>query len=78
VIGNIDSRRQRQLRAWALKDPAAVHTQKSLVKLWKVSQPAVSGAVTALEQDGFVVALARRGVDPTRYALSGVSRLVFG
>ena len=78
VIGNIDSRRQRQLRAWALKDPAAVHTQKSLVKLWKVSQPAVSGAVAALEQDGFVVALARRGADPTRYALSGVSRLVFG
>ncbi|MEK7402394.1 MAG: ATP-binding protein [Gemmatimonadota bacterium] len=78
VVGHIDSRRQRQLRAWALKNPAAVHTQKSLVQLWKVSQPAVSGAVAALEQDGFVVALTRRGADPTRYALSGVSRLVFG
>jgi len=78
IIGNIDSRRQRQLSVWALKDPAAEHTQKSLVKLWKVSQPAVSGAVAALEQDGFVVALTRRGADPTRYALSGVSRLVFG
>lgn len=78
IMGNIDSRRQRQLRAWALKNPAAEQTQKSLVKLWKVTQPAVSGAIAALEQDGFVVALNRRGTEPTRYALSGVTRLVFG
>ena len=78
ALFNIESRRQRQLSAWAIKDPAAEHTQKSLVKLWKVTQPAASGAVSALEQDGFVVALTRRGADPTRYALSGVSRLVFG
>ena len=78
MMGKIDSRRQRQLSAWAVKNPAAEHTQKSLVALWKVSQPAVSGAITALEQDGFVVALNRRGAEPTRYVLSGVSRLVFG
>lgn len=55
-----------------------MQTQKSLVSLWKVSQPAVSGALAALEHEGFVVALNRRGAEPGRYALSGVSRLVFG
>jgi hypothetical protein len=78
IMANIDARRQRQLRAWALKNPATEQTQTSLVALWKVSQPAVSGAIAALEQDGFVVSLNRRGAEPTRYALSGVSRLVFG
>ena len=77
VIAGIDARRQKQLRAWA-KNPTAEHTQKSLVKLWGVSQPAVSGALVALEQDGFVVSLNRRPSEPTRYVLSGVTRLVFG
>ncbi|MGH7637102.1 MAG: AAA family ATPase [Gemmatimonadaceae bacterium] len=77
VVANLDDNRQRQLRVWG-KSPDRVHTQKSLVALWKVSQPAVSGALSALEQAGFVVALSRRGAEPVRYALSGVSRLVFG
>ena len=77
IVANLDEKRQRQLRAWG-KKPGQVHTQKSLVALWKISQPAVSGALAALEHEGFVVTLNRRGADPVRYALSGVSRLVFG
>lgn len=78
VIGHLEPRRQTQLRAWALRNPNAEHTQRSLMSLWKVSQPAVSTAIAALEQGGFVVSLSRRGAEPTRYVLSGVSRLVFG
>ena len=77
VVASLEPRRQKQLRAWATKDLNAEHTQKSLTSLWKVSQPAVSAGLKALEEDGFVSTLPRRGAEATRYALSGVARLVF-
>jgi len=78
IISQLEPRRQRQLRAWAVKGLKTEHTQKSLAALWNISQPAVSVALRTLEQDGLVVSLPRRGSDATRYALSGVSRMVFG
>lgn len=70
--------RVQQLTRWGRTSPELLHTQKSLKALWNVSQPAVSGALSFLTQQGYVVALPRNGADATQYALSGVSRLVFG
>lgn len=78
VVATLEPRRQKQLQLWARKDVDSLQTQRSLKTLWKVSQPAVSSAVKALEGDGFVVALPREGAGPTHYALSGVARIVFG
>lgn len=78
VVAALEPRRQKQLQLWARRDVESLQTQRSLKTLWKVSQPAVSSAVKALEGDGFVVALPREGAEPTRYALSGVARIVFG
>lgn len=70
--------RVQQLTKWGTTDPAALQTQKSLTRLWNVSQAAVSGALSFFVQQGYVVALPRRGPGPTSYVLSGVSRLIFG
>lgn len=70
--------RVQQLARWGTTDPARTHTQKSLRELWSVSQAAVSGALSFLVQQGYVVASPRNRAEPTRYALSGVSRLIFG
>ncbi|HET7464345.1 MAG TPA: AAA family ATPase [Longimicrobium sp.] len=73
-----EQNRVQQLTRWGQTAPDELYTQKSLKVLWNVSQPAVSGALSFLTQQGYVVALPRNGAGPTQYALSGVSRLVFG
>ena len=67
-----------QLEKWGTTTPAASQTQKSLGKLWKLSQGPVSTAINYLVGQGYVVAQPRIGADPTQYVLSGVSRLIFG
>ncbi len=67
-----------QLTAWGRSAPGAAQTQKSLGKLWGVSQGPVSTAVSTLVRQGYVVALPRVSAEPTRYVLSGTSRLIFG
>jgi hypothetical protein len=70
--------RQRQLATWAQKlGPRSTPTQEVLKKTWRVSQPGVSQALKDLAQAGCVVVLPRNGNEPTTYALSGASRLVF-
>lgn len=73
-----EQNRVQQLTRWGTTAPGKVHTQKSLKELWGVSQAAVSGALAFLTQQGYVTASPRAGAEPTRYALSGVSRLIFG
>ena len=72
-----DQHRAKQLTAWGKKAPTAVHTQKSLAQLWKISQGQVSKALAYLVSQGYVVQRARVGKDAAEYALSGVSRLIF-
>ena len=66
-----------QLVAWGKRDATAQHTQKSLGALWKVSQPAVSQALTYLVRQGYVASLPRNGAEPRQYELTGLSRLIF-
>lgn len=75
-----EENRVSQLLAWVKRDSAAQHppTQKSLAKLWKVSQPAVSGAVAFLIGQGYVTQLPRRGAKSRGYLLTGISRLTSG
>ena len=73
-----EKKRVEQLTAWGRTAPAQPQTQEALARLWKVSQGAVSVALAFLTKEGYVVALPRRGADPTRYVLSGTSRLIFG
>jgi DNA-binding transcriptional ArsR family regulator len=71
--------RQRQLARWAESlGPRAAPTQQILRGLWGISQPAVSQALAELGAAGYVVARPRRGLEPTTYALTGPSRLIFG
>ena len=70
--------RVEQLTRWGTHAPASTQTQKSLMKLWGVTQGAVSTAISYLVRQGYVVALPRSGSNPIRYVLSGVSRLIFG
>ena len=67
-----------QLQKWGMTTPDIAHTQKSLGKLWKLSQGPVSTAVNYLVGQGYVIACPRIGAEPTQYVLSGVSRLIFG
>jgi Cdc6-like AAA superfamily ATPase len=78
LTARVEGKRLEQLTTWGTQDPAATQTQKSLKTLWHVSQAAVSGAVTTLTQQGYVVPLPRSGTGPTQYVLSGMSRLIFG
>jgi hypothetical protein len=73
-----EQNRVQQLTRWGTTDPSGTHTQKSLSKLWGVSQAAVSGALSFLIQQGYVAASPRNRAEPTQYTLSGVSRLIFG
>lgn len=66
-----------QLIAWGRSGADATHTQKSLGKLWHVSQPAVSQALAFLIRQGYVMALGRQAGAPTQYVLTGHSRLIF-
>lgn len=72
-----EENRVAQLVVWGRRDPSVQHTQQSLGKLWKVSQPAVSQALTFHIRQGYVASLPRKGVDPRRYLLTGMSRLIF-
>jgi hypothetical protein len=74
----LEDARARQLQAWAEVGPDSVQTQESLGTLWGITQGSVSIAVRNLIGQGYMLALPRRGSDPIRYVLSGVSRLVFG
>ena len=67
-----------QLTAWGTTAPASFQTQKSLAKLWKLSQGPVSIALGYFVRQGYVIALPREGTRPIQYVLSGVSRLIFG
>jgi hypothetical protein len=71
-----DQHRAKQLTVWG-KTPTAVHTQKSLAQLWKISQGQVSKALASLLSQGYVVQRPRVGKNAAEYALSGVSRLIF-
>lgn len=73
----LDDARLRQLTAWGTTDPAREHTQRSLQALWSVSQAAVSQALSQFVAGGYVVALPKEPGQAVRYALSGVSRVVF-
>ena len=77
MIEHLTSARRRQLLAWANAGPAAEYEQKALQRLWRVSQPAVSAALVDLGREGYVGALPRAGASATRYALTGMSRLIF-
>lgn len=74
----LEPARVQQLRTWAKAGPARAETQASLATRWRITQGSVSTAARDLIAEGYVLALPRRGSDPTRYVLSGVSRLVFG
>jgi Cdc6-like AAA superfamily ATPase len=73
-----EPKRVAQLTTWGTNAPASMHTQKSLGTLWRLTQGAVSTAVSDLTRQGYVVALPRTGTTPIQYVLSGVSRLIFG
>lgn len=66
-----------QLATWGRGGSGTLHTQKSLTKLWRVSQPAVSQALAFLVRQGYVMPLPRQTGSPTQYALTGHSRLIF-
>lgn len=73
-----EKKRVEQLTTWGRKAPAEPQTQETLARLWKVSQGAVSVALAFLVKEGYVLALPRQEAGPTRYVLSGTSRLIFG
>jgi hypothetical protein len=70
--------RVEQLRRWGQHSPATPRTQAELKRLWNVSQGAVSGALSILTREGYVLPLPREGASATQYVLSGTSRLIFG
>lgn len=78
LTARFEEKRLAQLVAWGRQAPAALHTQKSLEALWRVSQSTASTALAAFTQQGYVLALPRSGRQATHYALSGTGRLVFG
>jgi hypothetical protein len=67
-----------QLTKWGTTAPTMPQTQKSLGTMWKLSQGAVSTAISYFIRQGYVIALPRGGANPIQYVLSGVSRLIFG
>jgi hypothetical protein len=73
-----DQARIGYLTKWGEKAPDSAQTQKSLMKLWGLTQGAVSMGLSYLVRQGLVVASPRSGANPTQYVLSGVSRLIFG
>lgn len=77
LLEHLSSARRSQLVAWARSDTARLHDQKSLQRLWKKSQGAVSTALTDLSREGYVVAMPRSGAASVQYALTGVSRVIF-
>jgi hypothetical protein len=77
LVASLTAARHQQLIAWAAKLGAdATPTQDELKRVWKVSQPGVSQALKDLAEAGCVVVLPKQGT-ATRYAFSGISRLLF-
>ncbi len=67
-----------ELQVWGEANPEAVHTQKSLERLWSVSQGTVSNTLSSLVSQGLVLQLPREsGREPIPYALSGTAKLIF-
>jgi DNA-binding FadR family transcriptional regulator len=73
-----DKTRVEQLRSWGRHPPAPPPPHAELTRLWNVSQGAVSGALSILTREGYVLPLPREGASATQYVLSGTSRLIFG
>jgi len=67
-----------QLTKWGRSNSESTQTQKTLSKLWGLSQGAVSTALAYLIAQGYVLMLPRSNAAPTAYRLSGISRLIFG
>lgn len=78
LAASLSTTRLEQVAAWATKLGAdAKPTQDELKRTWKVSQPGVSQALTDLVDAGCVLPLPKQIAGPTRYVLTGVSRLAF-
>jgi hypothetical protein len=78
-LQNLEERRKvEHLIKWGTNNPRATHTQRALRTLWGLGQSAVSITLDYLTRRGYVVALPKSGNVATEYALSGVSRLIFG
>lgn len=77
LLDHLTPARRTQLVAWAKAGTERVHDQKSLQRLWKKSQGAVSTALSDLAREGYVVAMPRAGAAAVHYAFTGVSRLIF-
>jgi hypothetical protein len=70
--------RVEQLTTWGTNNPSEVQTQKTLQRLWKISQGAVSGALSYLIGQGYVIQLPKTPGRAAEYVLSGLSRIIFG
>lgn len=78
LAASLSATRMQQLAGWASRLGAeATPTQDDLKRTWKVSQPGVSQALNDLADAGCVLALPKQAPGPTRYALTGASRLAF-
>lgn len=70
--------RVEQLTIWAEQlGVTTLTTQDALVNAWGITQPSASTALKDMVAAGYVVALPRRGAEPTAYALTGRARLAF-
>lgn len=72
----------RRLAERGALDGDGLFTQKDVVRLWGVSQPAASKVLGELQRQGYVTEVDRREPDDggrpvTHYALTGAARLVF-
>ena len=78
LAASLSTTRHEQLATWATKlGLDSTPTQDELKRAWKVSQPGVSQTLKDLAEAGTVVVLPKQQPGPTRYALSGASRLAF-
>lgn len=69
-------KRLEQLQNWADAGTESGQTQKSLARVWGITQGSVSDALDQLVNAGYVVARPREGKQATPYVLSWVSRLI--
>ena len=71
-------KRLEQLERWAAEGTETEQTQKSLARLWGITQGSVSDVLDELVTRGYVIVRPRVGKQATPYVLSGVSRLILG
>ena len=71
-------KRLEQLERWAAEGTETEQTQKSLARLWGITQGSVSDVLNELVTRGYVIVRPRVGKQATPYVLSGVSRLILG